>query len=401
MKTFLATVALQLVEGALSLDRPYRDAARAVTSRIAAADGSRCACCSTTQRLIPEWTPPTSTCAWSATRTRLHDGRDHRPLARRPPSFEPARHGNTPTPTTRSSASCSTAPAVRVACSRARARAAAARARAHLPARAGDRTMATPTPMATRTSAAPWWDLSAVDPSMAGTGGGHAMVTTSRPGPLPRGAPRRRALLPGRHPRAMTTMVAAPNESGLPHRYGWAWSRTTARRRHPRRQQWHRRYATMMYRIPASDTTAGDQREHVGMFANALEVYSRGSRPSRRPSRSTDGAVAQGPVRLARALSVMNTLFTATRGSVWPPGAERDGVGRRRCRRSSLPVAGVAGHLEEPHRRRPSGAALPSCPCSAWQVFPSQAPRLSRSRRVHPLLGLFEELEHARPGNVL
>jgi D-alanyl-D-alanine carboxypeptidase len=140
----------------------------------------------------------------------------------------------------------------------------------------GDRTMADPYAHGYQDVSGTMVDLSAVDPSMAGAGGGHAMVTTIQD--LARFL---EALLGGElYARpdtlvAMTTMVEAPNESGLPHRYGLGLesydlpggativgnSGGTAG------------YATMMYRIPASDTTLVTSVNTSDMFANALEVY--------------------------------------------------------------------------------------------------------------------------------
>jgi D-alanyl-D-alanine carboxypeptidase len=118
-------------------------------------------------------------------------------------------------------------------------------------------------------------DLSSIDSSMAGASGGHALVTTDED--LARFL---EALLAGRLFRnpatltAMTTMIDAPHESGLPHRYGLGLEAfdfpggtvighgggTGG-------------YTTMMYRIPARNTTLITTVNIGDMFANAYEVF--------------------------------------------------------------------------------------------------------------------------------
>lgn len=119
-------------------------------------------------------------------------------------------------------------------------------------------------------------DLSAVDPSMAGAAGGHALVTTAQD--LGRFL---EALLAGElfaHPAtlaAMTTMVEAPHESGLPHRYGLALeeftlpSGTTVIGHGGSTAG----YAVMMFSIPASDTILVTAVNTQDLFVNALDVF--------------------------------------------------------------------------------------------------------------------------------
>jgi len=118
-------------------------------------------------------------------------------------------------------------------------------------------------------------ELTYVDPSMAGAGGGNAMVTTVQD--LARFV---EALLAGElfaRPETlaeMTTMVVAPDGSPFPHWYGlgvdsYELAGTTL----VGMAGGAAGYATMMYRIPDRDTTlvtsinAGDQ------YANAANVY--------------------------------------------------------------------------------------------------------------------------------
>jgi D-alanyl-D-alanine carboxypeptidase len=118
-------------------------------------------------------------------------------------------------------------------------------------------------------------DLSTVDPSMAGASGGSAMVTTTQD--LARFL---EALLAGRlfqraaTLEAMTTMMDAPDPSGLPHRYGLGLesydlpgSPTIIGH-----SGGAPGYATMMFRIPSRDTTLVTSVNTSDMFANALQL---------------------------------------------------------------------------------------------------------------------------------
>jgi D-alanyl-D-alanine carboxypeptidase len=118
-------------------------------------------------------------------------------------------------------------------------------------------------------------DLSEVDPSMAGAPGGHAMITTAQD--LGRFL---EALLAGElftqasTLAAMTTMIDAPHESKLPHRYGLGLEEfiidgTTVIGHHGGTAG----YATMMYRIPARDATLVTSLNRNDMFVNAVEVF--------------------------------------------------------------------------------------------------------------------------------
>jgi D-alanyl-D-alanine carboxypeptidase len=119
-------------------------------------------------------------------------------------------------------------------------------------------------------------DLSAIDPSMAGAAGGHALVTTAEDlGKFIE------ALLAGRlftKPATLATMmpsIEAAHPSGLPYRYGFALeefvmpngsvvvghSGSTGG------------YATMMFRIPARDTTLVTAVNTNDLFTNALQVF--------------------------------------------------------------------------------------------------------------------------------
>ena len=119
-------------------------------------------------------------------------------------------------------------------------------------------------------------DLSAIDPSMAGAAGGHALVTTAEDlGKFIE------ALLAGAlftRPATLAAMMPAlevPHVSGLPYRYGFALeefvmpngsvvvghSGSTAG------------YSMMMFRIPAVDTTLVTAVNTNDLFTNALEVF--------------------------------------------------------------------------------------------------------------------------------
>jgi D-alanyl-D-alanine carboxypeptidase len=119
-------------------------------------------------------------------------------------------------------------------------------------------------------------DATAIDPSMAGAAGGHALVTTAED--LGRFL---EALLAGQlfaRPETlaqMTTMIDATHVSGLPYRYGLGLeqftlpdgtvvvghSGSTAG------------YASMMFRIPARDTTLVTSVNIPDLFVNALDLY--------------------------------------------------------------------------------------------------------------------------------
>jgi D-alanyl-D-alanine carboxypeptidase len=118
-------------------------------------------------------------------------------------------------------------------------------------------------------------DLSYVDPSMAGASGGNAMITTVQD--LARFI---EALLAGQlfaRPEtlaAMTTMVEAPNETGLPHRYGlglesYDLGGTTV----IGNAGGAAGYGVMMFRIPARDTTLVTAINTSDLFENALDVF--------------------------------------------------------------------------------------------------------------------------------
>ncbi|HEY0710157.1 MAG TPA: serine hydrolase domain-containing protein, partial [Polyangia bacterium] len=119
-------------------------------------------------------------------------------------------------------------------------------------------------------------DVSGVDPSMAGAAGGNALVTTAAD--LGRFL---RTLLSGglfSKPEtlaAMTTMMDAPHESGLPHRYGLGLESFTL----PGGQTVIGHggsaagYAVMMFQVPANGATLVTAINTSNLFANALEVF--------------------------------------------------------------------------------------------------------------------------------
>jgi D-alanyl-D-alanine carboxypeptidase len=119
-------------------------------------------------------------------------------------------------------------------------------------------------------------DLTEIDPSMAGAAGGHALVTTVRD--LGRFI---EALLAGElftdraTLTAMTTMIDAPDVSGLPHRYGLGLEAYTL----PSgatvigHSGSTGGYATMMFRVPAADTTLVTSVNTQDLFVNALDVF--------------------------------------------------------------------------------------------------------------------------------
>ena len=119
-------------------------------------------------------------------------------------------------------------------------------------------------------------DLSAIDPSMAGAGGGHALVTTAQD--LGRFI---EALLAGElfaksaTLTAMMPVIEAPHVSGLPYRYGFALEEFvlpngTVVVGHSGSTGG---YAAMMFRIPSSDTTLVTAVNTNDLFVNALEVF--------------------------------------------------------------------------------------------------------------------------------
>jgi D-alanyl-D-alanine carboxypeptidase len=118
-------------------------------------------------------------------------------------------------------------------------------------------------------------DLSTVDPSMAGASGGNAMITTVQD--LARFLD---ALLAGRlfaRPEtlaAMTTMIDAPDDTGLPHRYGFGLeSFELGGATVIGHAGGAVGYAVMMFQIPARATTLVTAVNTGDLFANALEVF--------------------------------------------------------------------------------------------------------------------------------
>ncbi len=119
-------------------------------------------------------------------------------------------------------------------------------------------------------------DLSAIDPSMAGAAGGHALVTTAED--LGRFV---EALLAGAlfaRPATLAAMmptIETPHVSGLPYRYGFALEEYTL----PNgavvvgHSGSTAGYAMMMFRIPASDTTLVTAVNTNDLFTNALQVF--------------------------------------------------------------------------------------------------------------------------------
>ena len=119
-------------------------------------------------------------------------------------------------------------------------------------------------------------DLSAIDPSMAGAAGGHALVTTAQD--LGRFI---EALLAGELFASRATLTAmmptieSPHVSGLPYRYGFALEEYTL----PNgtvvvgHSGSTAGYAVMMFRIPSRDTTLVTAVNTNDLFVNALEVF--------------------------------------------------------------------------------------------------------------------------------
>lgn len=119
-------------------------------------------------------------------------------------------------------------------------------------------------------------DVSRVDSSMAGAAGGHALVTNAAD--LSRFI---EALLAGhlfKHAETlteMTTMIDAPDESGVPHRYGLGLETYTM----PSGTQvighagTTAGYAVMMFRIPDQDATLITAVNTGNMFTNAMHLF--------------------------------------------------------------------------------------------------------------------------------
>ena len=118
-------------------------------------------------------------------------------------------------------------------------------------------------------------DLSAIDSSMAGAAGGHALVTTAEDlGKFIE------ALLAGKlftKPATLAAMMPSlevPHVSGLPYRYGFALEEfvmngTTVVGHSGSTGG----YSMMMFRIPARDTTLVTAVNTNDLFTNALEVF--------------------------------------------------------------------------------------------------------------------------------
>jgi D-alanyl-D-alanine carboxypeptidase len=118
-------------------------------------------------------------------------------------------------------------------------------------------------------------DTTQVDPSMAGAAGGHGLITSAQD--LARFLD---ALLAGKlfaRPEtltAMTTMVDAPSEAGLPHRYGlglesYELDGTTVIGNSGSAAG----YASMMFKVQGKETILVTSINTNSLFTNALEVF--------------------------------------------------------------------------------------------------------------------------------
>jgi len=280
LKTFLATVTLQLVEqGALSLEQTLPALLPgSVTSKIAGADQISLRMLLDHTSGIPEWVTPEVVAQVMAEPGRVWSPEEAIEIASQlQPSFAPG---------TSWSYSNTNYTLVGLVLDRAGGRSWRAQVREGVLERLGLSSTRLPEP-GDLTIAGEYAhgyqvvdgaavDLSAVDPSMAGAAGGHALVTTAED--LGRFL---EALLAGElfeDPAtlaAMKTMVEAPHESGVPHRYGLGLEEFTlpggvAVLGHSGSTAG---YAVMMFRIPACDATLVTAVNTSDLFVNALEVF--------------------------------------------------------------------------------------------------------------------------------
>jgi D-alanyl-D-alanine carboxypeptidase len=280
LKTFLATVTLQHVEeGALSLDQKLPALLPdTVTGRIASADQISLRMLLDHTSGIPEWVTAEVEARVIADPGRIWTADEALEIAaRRPPDHAPGaswKYSNTDYTL------------IGLVLDRVGGKSWRAQIRERVLDRLGLSSTSLPEP-GDRTIPGPYAhgyqaldgavrDLTCIDPSMAGAAGGHALVTTAQD--LGRFLD---ALLAGElfaHPAtltAMTTMVDAPHESGLPHRYGLGLEEFTLPGGatvigHAGSTGG---YAVMMFRIPARDATLVTAVNTQDLFANALQVF--------------------------------------------------------------------------------------------------------------------------------
>jgi D-alanyl-D-alanine carboxypeptidase len=280
LKTFLATVILQHVEeGALALDQKLPALLpEAVTSRIASADQISLRMLLDHTSGIPEWVTKEVEAQVMADPGRVWTTDEALDIAARlPPDHAPGaswKYSNTDYTL------------IGLVLDRVGGKSWRAQVRERVLDRLGlsgttlpepgDRTMPGPYAHGYQAVDGAARDLTSIDPSMAGAAGGHALVTTAQD--LGRFLD---ALLAGAlfaQPAtltAMTTMIDAPHESGLPHRYGLGLEEFTLPGGatvigHAGSTGG---YAVMMFRVPARDATLVTAVNTQDLFANALQVF--------------------------------------------------------------------------------------------------------------------------------
>jgi D-alanyl-D-alanine carboxypeptidase len=280
LKTFLATVTMQHVEaGTLSLDQMLPALLpETVTARIAGADRISLRMLLNHTSGVPEWLSPEIDAQIIANPAHVWSTDEIIDLAAaQPPTFEPG---------TSWSYSNTDYTLIGLVIERAAGKSWRAQVRERVFERLGLSNTSLPEPGDITVGAdyahgyqqieSGVVDLSAIDPSMAGAGGGHALVTTAQD--LGRFI---EALMAGElftksaTLAAMMPVIETPHVSGLPYRYGFALEEFvmpngTVVVGHSGSTGG---YAAMMFRIPSSDTTLVTAVNTNDLFVNALEVF--------------------------------------------------------------------------------------------------------------------------------
>jgi D-alanyl-D-alanine carboxypeptidase len=279
LKTLIATVTLQHVEqGALSLDQKLPELLPPeVTARIAHADQITLRMLLSHTSGIPEWTSEETDARVALEPAYIWTTEEALELsARRPPTFAPG---------TGWSYANTNYTLIGLVLDRLGGKSWRAQVRervidrlgltsTHLP-EAGDPSWVGDHARGYQAANGQVFDLTAVDPSMAGAAGGNAMETTaqdlgrfldallagqlfSRPGTLA----------------AMTSMVNAPHETGLPHRYGLGLEEFDLNGVNVIGHGGGAAgYGVMMFRIPSLDTTLVTAANAGDLGANAVELF--------------------------------------------------------------------------------------------------------------------------------
>lgn len=280
LKTFLSTITLQHVEeGTLSLDQPLTALLpTTVTDRVANAEQITLRMLLNHTSGIPEWVTPDVDAAVAADPARIWSEDEIISLsARVPPWFPPGtswRYSNTNYTLVGLILDRAGGKSWREQV-RERVFAPLGLTSSHLP-EPGDHQLTGPVAHGYQPVNGSLIDLTATDSSMAGAAGGNALLTTTQD--LARFLD---ALLAGRlfrHPEtlaAMKTMVEAPNEAGLPHRYGLGLESYDL----PSgvsvlgNSGGAAGYTVMMYQLTGTQTILVTATNTSDLFTNALDVF--------------------------------------------------------------------------------------------------------------------------------